>query len=338
MASPLQPPGDDVLLGGMQPIASVLRTPDERFENLEGMDFAPHYLFSKVVMTESGEPLRIHYLDEGPKDAKETVVLFHGTPDWCYIYRHIIPPIVAAGHRVIAPDLVGFGRSDKPGSVRDYTYERHVDWMSDVVVQLDIKDATFFMQDWGGMIGLRVLAKFPERFSRVICGNTLLGTGAGYIESIPPRFVMWIEKISPNVGTGTEGSIPSWGMILSKFVDSGNVSEADVVAYDAPYPDGSYMSGPRIFPRLLPLTDAHPTVAANKEAWRRLALYDKPFVTIWGPEDPACTLAVCQQFIDTIPGAAGQPHTHIAGAGHFIQEDDHESVTRCILAHIANNQ
>jgi len=335
---PLKPAGDDVLLGGLEPITEVLRTPDAQFENLEGYEFAPHYLYSKAVITASGEPLRIHYVDEGPRDAKETVLLLHGTPDWCYIYREIIPPLVAAGQRVIAPDLVGFGRSDKPTSVRDYTYERHVEWMSEVVVQLNIRSATLFCQDWGGMIGLRVLARFPERFDRTVIGNTLLGTGSQYLQAaLPERFIKWIEQISPTVGTGAEGTMPNWGNVLKLFVTSGKLTEADIKAYNAPFPDGKYMAGPRIFPRLLPLTDAHPTVAANKEAWRRLAQYKKPFATIWGPEDPACTVAVCQQFIDTIPGSAGQEHIKLPGAGHFVQEDDHEAVTKCILNHITNN-
>lgn len=283
----------------------ILRTPDERFAGLDGFDFSPHY--SEVIDGQDGTRLRIHHLDEGPRDAAP-VLLMHGEPSWCYLYRRFIPDLVARGHRVVAPDLVGFGRSDKPARRDDYTYERHVQWMSDWLTQLDLTGITLFCQDWGGLIGLRLVAAFPDRFARVVVSNTGLPVGAGATDG----FRAWLD-FSQNVPVFPVGMIVNGGCHR-------DLSPAEIAAYDAPFPDEAYKEGARQFPTLVPITPEHGSVAENKAAWDVLARFDKPLLTVFGAED-AITRGGERPFIDRVPGAKGQAHTVLQGAGHFLQED-----------------
>ncbi|ODU68344.1 MAG: haloalkane dehalogenase [Novosphingobium sp. SCN 66-18] len=283
----------------------ILRTPDERFAGLDGFDFSPHY--SEVIDGQDGTRLRIHHLDEGPRDAAP-VLLMHGEPSWCYLYRRFIPDLVARGHRVVAPDLVGFGRSDKPAQRNDYTYERHVQWMSDWLTQLDLTGITLFCQDWGGLIGLRLVAAFPDRFARVVVSNTGLPVGTGATDG----FRAWLD-FSQNVPVFPVGMIVNGGCHR-------DLSPAEIAAYDAPFPDETYKEGARQFPTLVPITPEHGSVAENKAAWDVLARFDKPLLTAFGAED-AITRGGERPFIDRVPGAKGQAHTILQGAGHFLQED-----------------
>ncbi|MBF5088624.1 haloalkane dehalogenase [Novosphingobium sp. NBM11] len=283
----------------------ILRTPDERFAGLDGFDFSPHY--SEVIDGQDGTRLRIHHLDEGPRDAAP-VLLMHGEPSWCYLYRRFIPDLVARGHRVVAPDLVGFGRSDKPARRDDYTYERHVQWMSDWLTQLDLTGITLFCQDWGGLIGLRLVAAFPDRFARVVVSNTGLPVGTGATDG----FRAWLD-FSQNVPVFPVGMIVNGGCHR-------DLSSAEIAAYDAPFPDETYKEGARQFPTLVPITPEHGSVAENKAAWDVLARFDKPLLTAFGAED-AITRGGERPFIDRVPGAKGQAHTVLQGAGHFLQED-----------------
>jgi len=281
----------------------VLRTPDERFEALADWPYAPHYA---TVTDADGTVMRLHYVDEGPRDAP-VVLLMHGEPSWAYLYRNIIAGLVARGHRVIAPDLIGFGRSDKPSLRTDYTYERHVAWMSQWLTGLDLKGLTLFCQDWGGLIGLRLVAAFPERFAAVTVGNTGLPVGTGWSEG----FKAWLD-FSQNTPTMPIGLIVNMGT-------GRDLSEAEVAAYDAPFPDETFKEGARQFPTLVPITPEHGSVAENKAAWAVLSAYDKPFLTAFSDGD-AVTRGGEAVFKDKVPGAAGQPHVILPG-GHFLQED-----------------
>jgi haloalkane dehalogenase len=283
----------------------VLRTPDARFAGLPDFPFAPHY---REIANGGGPPLRIHYLDEGPQTAAP-VLLLHGEPSWCYLYRHMIPPLAARGHRVLAPDLVGFGKSDKPAARNDYTFERHVDWMSEWLLALDLRDITLFCQDWGGLIGLRLVARFPERFARVVAGNTGLPSGGG---KAPLPFKLWVafSQWVPRFPVG-------W--LVSKGTVRG-LTGPEQAAYDAPFPDERYKAGVRQFPLLVPITDAHASVAECRQAWEVLSRFDKPFLTAFSDRDPI-TRGGARIFRERIPGAKGQPHTTIRRAGHFLQED-----------------
>ena len=279
----------------------ILRTPDDRFENLPDYPFAPSY-------RDVGPGLRLHYLDEGPPDAPP-VLLLHGEPSWSYLYRAMIPPLVARGHRVLAPDLIGFGRSDKPAARSDYTFERHVDWMSEWLTGLDLRGITLFCQDWGGLIGLRLVARFPERFAAVVAANTGLPAGGG---KIPLAFRLWLafSQYSPRLPVG-------W--LIGKGTKRGLTAE-ERRAYDAPFPDDRFKAGARQFPALVPFTDAHASVAECQRAWEVLERFDKPFITAFSDGDPITRggEAVLQA---RIPGARGQPHVTIRHAGHFLQED-----------------
>jgi len=287
-----------------------LRTNDECFSNLPGFPFAPHYI-------EVGG-LRIHYVDEGPRAASPTLLL-HGEPSWSYLYRKMIPLFVAAGHRVVAPDLVGFGRSDKPSRRDDYTYQRHVDWMRGVVEQLDLRSATLVCQDWGGLIGLRLAAEHPERFARIVAANTFLPTG-----DIPPgdAFKAW-RKYSQETPDFHVGGIVRGGCVT-------DLPPEVVAAYDAPFPDDRYKAGPRQFPMLVPTSPDDPAAIPNRKAWEVLSRWDKPFLTAFSDQDPI-TRGGAQIFQQGIPGAKGQPHTTITDAGHFLQEDKGEELARVVI-------
>jgi len=296
----------------------VLRTPDERFANLPGYAFAPHY-----VALAGG--LRVHFVDEGPRHAAP-VLMLHGEPSWSYLYRKMIPPIVAAGQRAVAPDLIGFGRSDKPVRREDYTYQRHVDWMRALIETLDLRRITLVCQDWGGLIGLRLVAEHPERFARVVAANTFLPTGD---RPASPAFVAW-QKYSQETPDFHVGGI----------VKGGCVSELPsevVAAYDAPFPDDRYKAGARQFPLLVPTAPDDPAAAPNRKAWEALARWEHPFLTAFSDSDPITRGAdrILQQ---AIPGARGQPHTTITGAGHFVQEDKGEELARIVIDFIARTE
>lgn len=282
---------------------NVLRTPDDRFVGLPDFPFEPHY------GTVADGTLRVHYLDEGPRDAAP-VLLLHGEPSWCFLYRHMIPLLVAAGHRVVAPDLVGFGRSDKPTEQSDYTFGRHVDWMAELLFdQLDLRDITFFGQDWGGLVGLRLVGAAPDRYARVVVGNTGLPTGDN-----PPNkaFLAWqnFSQTSPQFPIG---------MIVNGGCTTDLAPEV-IAAYDAPFPDDTYKAGARIFPSLVPTSTDDPARADNLAAWEVLERFERPFLCAFSDADPV-TKGGERAFIGRVPGTAGQPHVAIEGGGHFLQED-----------------
>jgi len=292
----------------------VLRTPDDRFRDLPAFPFAPHYV-------EVGG-LRIHYVDEGPRTAAP-VLMLHGEPSWSYLYRRMIPMVTAAGHRVVAPDLVGFGRSDKPARREEYTYQRHVDWLRGVVERLDLRNVTLVCQDWGGLLGLRLVAEHPDRFVRVVAANTFLPTGD---RDPGPAFRAW-QEYSQTTPVFHVGGIVKGGCATE-------IAPEVVAAYDAPFPTDAYTAGARQFPLLVPCRPDDPASPANRAAWEVLRRFEKPFLTAFSDLDPI-TGGADRLFQEAIPGAAGQPHTTIAGGGHFLQEDRGEALARVVVDFIA---
>jgi haloalkane dehalogenase len=296
----------------------ALRTPDERFAKLPGYPFAPHYL--------EVEGLRVHYVDEGPRTAAP-VLLLHGEPSWSFLYRKMIPIIVAAGHRAVAPDLIGFGRSDKPVQRSDYTYQRHVDWMRRALIdQLDLRGITLVCQDWGGLIGLRLAAEHADRFARIAAANTFLPTGD---RPAGDAFMAW-QKFSQEVPEFPTGMIVSGGCVTT-------LAPEVVAAYDAPFPDERYKAGARQFPMLVPISPNDPAVPANRKAWEVFRRWEKPFLTAFSDSDPI-TRGADLWLQETIPGAKGQPHTTIVGGGHFLQEDRGEDFARVVVDFIARTR
>jgi haloalkane dehalogenase len=297
----------------------ALRTPDDRFENLPGWTFAPRYT---EVPDGEGGTLRVHHVDEGPASANP-VLCMHGEPSWAYLYRKMIPVFTGAGYRAVAPDLVGFGRSDKPTELDDYTYQRHVDWMTAWLDAVDLEHATLVCQDWGALIGLRLLAENPDRFDRVVVANGFLPTG----DAAPGEaFLRWREysQTTPNFHVG--------GII--KGGCRTELSEDVIAAYDAPFPDDSYKAGARAFPSLVPTSPDDPAHDANTAAWHTLRGYERPFLCAFSDSDPI-TRGGEAMFIGQVPGTAGQPHTTIEGAGHFLQEDKGEQLAQLITDFIA---
>jgi haloalkane dehalogenase len=286
----------------------ILRTPDDRFANLEDWGLEPRY--TEVDAGDgSGKKLRIAHYEAGPAGAAETFLLMHGEPSWSYLYRKMLPGLTQAGHRVVMPDLVGFGRSDKPAALGDYTYERHVAWMLGWFDANGLDNLTFFGQDWGGLVGLRLVTARPDRFRRVAVSNTGLP-----VADRPPSeaFRNW-QKFSREIPEFTVGKLVGGGCAVRP-------SAAVVAAYDAPFPDESYKSGARIFPSLYPDGDDHPSNIANRAAWRVLESWTKPFLTCFSDGDPV-TAGGHRTFEQMVPGAAGQKHTIVEGGGHFVQED-----------------
>ncbi|MEX0310270.1 MAG: haloalkane dehalogenase [Tateyamaria sp.] len=283
----------------------VLRTDDARFDGLPDFDFAPHYV---GINDGEGGQLRLHYLDEGPQDG-DVVLLMHGEPTWCYLYRHMIPVFTDAGHRVFAPDLVGFGRSDKPTQRSDYTYQRHVDWMSDWLRSVDLTDITLVCQDWGGLIGLRLLAAMPERFKRLVVANTALPTGD---RPMSEAFKAW-RDYSQTTDPFNSGRIVFGGTETK-------LTPEEVAAYNAPFPDASYQAGARQFPMLVPDSPDDPAAQPNRDAWKTLETLDLPVLTAFGAQDKVMA-GVEKLFQHKMKGAQGQPHVIFEGAGHFLQED-----------------
>ncbi|MDX1504014.1 MAG: haloalkane dehalogenase [Thermoanaerobaculia bacterium] len=290
----------------------ALRTPDARFADLPDYPFAPRYV--------EVDGLRMHYVDEGPRDAAP-ILMLHGEPSWSYLYRHMIPPC-AKRHRVVAPDLVGFGRSDKPRRVADYTYERHMEWMRGFLDALDLDRITLVCQDWGSLLGLRLAVEQPDRFDRVTVGNGFLATG----DRRPPRaFFIWRR-------------FARWSPLfpISKIVDKGSfrtLTDGERRAYDAPFPSARYKAGARAFPRLVPVSPDDPAAPACRAAWEALSRWEKPFLTAFSNGDPIMRGGdrVLQAHV---PGSAGQPHTTLKG-GHFLQEDAGPEWAQLILRWLA---
>jgi haloalkane dehalogenase len=302
-------------------IMEALRTPDDRFVNLPGWPYAPQYTTIASGVSGDSTTLRIAHIDEGPRDSAATVLCMHGEPSWSYLYRKMIPVFVAAGHRVVAPDLIGFGRSDKPVERSDYTYERHVAWMSDWLTSNDLSRLTLVCQDWGGLIGLRLVAAFPERFDRVVVANTFLPVG-----DRPPSdaFMAW-RNYSQTVPEFKVGRIVEGGCARRPLAPE------VVAAYDAPFPDDRFKAGARVFPTLVPISTDDPSSKANIAAWQVLERFDKPVLTAFSDADPV-TKGGDRGFQQRVPGTSGQPHTTIVNAGHFLQEDAGEE-----LAHVVND-
>lgn len=321
------------------------RTPDERFENLADYPFEPNY--HHVADGEGGE-LRVHYLDEGDRDGP-VVLLMHGQPAWSYLYRYMIPPLVDAGFRVVVPDLVGFGRSDKPTRVEDYTYARHVAWMSEWLTALDLDGITIFCQDWGSLIGLRLVAAFPDRFAGVGLANGALPTGnvpramavvmkAAYKwlpvvraedleerftkKSVIPGFLYWRKYCAKSNDFDIGHTIAC--------VSFGPLSEDARTAYNAPFPDDSYKAGPRRFPSLVPIFHNEPEVEENKAAWQVLRAFDKPFMVAFSDSDPLMA-GLEKKFLDQVPGCNGVAHRTVKNAGHFLQQEAPEQCVQAIL-------
>jgi haloalkane dehalogenase len=309
----------------------ILRTPDERFGSLPGYPFEPHYV---DVQAEGIEPVRMHYVDAGPADGAP-ILLVHGQPTWSYLYRKTISVLVDNGMRAIAPDHIGFGRSDKLTDTTDYTLERHIDWLRSLVARLDLHDVTLVVQDWGGPIGLGVLAREPGRFARVLAANTVLHTSdpslAGRLEWANHRveggrvvlqeslldYILYYQR-SPDI-------------VPSLFVNAvaGPLPDDVRAAYDAPFPDASYQAGLRQLTALIPLTRNDPGAAINGATMASLAKWERPFLTAFSDGDPA-TRGWDTVFQERIPGASGQSHVTIAGAGHFVQEQKGEELGRII--------
>ncbi len=301
----------------------VLRTPDECFLGLPEYPFAPNYIDIDCGL--DATRLRMHYVDAGPATAAP-VLMLHGEPSWSYLYRRMIPIVAKAGHRVLAPDLIGFGRSDKPAARDDYSFQRHVDWLGAFVRALDLQSITLVCQDWGGLLGLRLVAEMPERFARVVAANTFLPTG----DSRPgAAFLAWREF------SQTVPVFPT-GQIIAKGCCKPLPAEV-LAAYDAPFPDESYKAGARAFPALVPASPDDPASEPNRQAWTRLMQFDKPFLTAFSDSDPITrgADAVLQRLI---PGASGQAHTTLVGGGHFLQEDCGEELAKVIVtfASLAN--
>ncbi len=279
----------------------ALRTPDDRFSQLPDFAYPPRYVDVRG--------LQMAWVEDGPVDG-EPVLLLHGEPSWSFLYRTVMPVLAEAGLRAIAPDLIGFGRSDKPADPDEHSYARHVEWVRAFAFDaLDLHDVTVVGQDWGGLIGLRLVAEHPERFARVVAANTGLPTGDHSMPEVWHRFRNLV-RTAPRLS-------------VSRIVQAGCQAElsADVLAaYDAPFPDESLMAGVRAMPNLVPTTPDDPATAANRAAWRRLSAWDRPFLVAFSDKDPI-TSAMAPVFIRTMPGAAGIDHPVLTGAGHFLQED-----------------
>ena len=283
----------------------VLRTPESCFENLPGYDFLPHY---QMIEDDDGTHLRVHYLDEGPHDA-DPILLMHGNPSWAYLYRKMIPGLRATGRRVIAVDLIGCGRSDKPAKRRDYTQARHVNWMGKWLRAMNLNNITLFCQDWGGTIGLNLVAEMPERFDRVVASNTGLPIGDGANKTL--RVWQRLMRILPSFPLKTA---------FRRAVKSEDFDDEILRGYLAPFPGRKYQAGIMQFPQLIAVFADNPGVAQNRKALEKLGQFEKPFLTLFGNRDKV-SRGFEKVFIDLVPGARGQKHKIIKGAGHFSQED-----------------
>ncbi len=292
----------------------ILRTPDERFNDLPDFPFA-----AKYVQVEDN--LRMHYVDEGPRDAP-LILMLHGEPSWCFLYRHMIAHCVEAGLRVVAPDLIGFGRSDKPMRLTDYSYQSHCDWLVAFLDKLGLREITLVGQDWGSLIGLRVAAENSDRFARIVIGNGFLPTGEGkppLVFKIWKAFALWTPVFPTsrivNLGTGR------------------TLNDDEQRAYDAPYPSRKYQAGARAFPKLVPISTNDPAAPANLKAWEALGRWNKPFLTTFSKGDPIMR-GLDIKLREQIPGSEGLPHKTLRG-GHFLQEDSPQEFAQAVIDLIA---
>jgi len=318
---------------GIAPIAGatfrnvvILRTPDARFDDLEGWPYEPHYV-------EVGEGLRMHFVDEGPADGA-TVLLAHGEPTWGYLYRKMIPGLVAGGCRVVVPDLIGFGRSDKPAARSDYTYVRHVDWTREFLDAIGLVDIILFGQDWGGLLFLVHVGRQPDRFRAVVAANTGLPDPAivetrtaEEIAAVRGPFLAWFqwsqerERLLPSEVVGGDCPLNQTGHTLTR---------GEAAAYDAPFPDESYCAGARQFPLLVPLDTTDPPAGMLRAAWKGLDSYDRPFVTAFADQEDI-TRGFEAGLQQRVPGAAGQQHITVPNSGHFLQEHAPDQLVETIL-------
>ncbi|MFP6815672.1 MAG: haloalkane dehalogenase [Pseudomonadales bacterium] len=333
------------------------RTPDDRFQNLDGYPFPANYV--QVADPDGGE-LRMHYLDEGPPEG-ELILCLHGQPTWSYLYRLMIPLFVDAGFRVVAVDFIGFGKSDKPTQRSDYTYARHVAWTSALITKLNLTDITMVCQDWGGLIGLRAATELPERFVRIVTANTGLpdanGVEGGRVQQISDAMrahydSLPVHQSAPEMGAAMIGDSSGMGFLhwvkfcaetpalrvsdVVNFSSGGGLSDSQVAAYDAPFPDDGYMAGARQFPSLVPIMPDNPAIASNRDAWKVLENWEKPFLTAFSDSDPV-TAGAHVRFQESAPGAKTQKHVTIEGAGHFLQEQAPEALASAVLTFIADN-
>ena len=335
----------------------TLRTPDDRFADLPGYPFAPRYA---DLPDPDGGTLRMHYVDEGPADA-EPILCLHGQPTWSYLYRKMIPRFVAAGYRAVAPDFVGFGRSDKPTGRADYTYERHVEWLKAFLAGASLTNITLVCQDWGGLIGLRAAAEVPERFARIVAANTGLPDAPGvadadaggigetmraYQAGLPVHqgvadmaaamlgdtsgmgFLHWVKFCSETTTLRVSEVVGHMG--------ANGLTEGAAAGYDAPFPEDRYMAGARQFPSLVPIMPDNAAIPANRAAWRVFEGWEKPFLTAFSDRDPV-TAGAYKRFQESVPGARGQDHVTIEGAGHFLQEDAPDVLASAVLKFVADN-
>ena len=293
----------------------VLRTPDSRFEDLPGFDLPARYA---DVPDGQGGSLRMAYVADGPADGP-VVLLLHGEPTWSFLYRSMLGPLAAAGFRAVAPDLVGFGRSDKPELVSDHTYARHLDWLRALLDALDLRGVTLFCQDWGGLLGLRLVAEQPDRFAAVVASNTGLPTGD---RPMPPAWQAFRDMVR-------SAPVLDVGRMVAAGCRRG-LDPAVRAAYDAPFPDPAYQAGPRAMPGLVPNTPDDPEAEPNRAAWGALARFERPFLTAFSDGDPI-TAGADRPLRSTVPGAAGLEHPTVAGAGHFVQEDAGEELARIVV-------
>ncbi len=292
----------------------VLKADLARFATIPDYPFAENWIDIDLGEGFSG---RMHYIDEGPKDAPP-VLLFHGEPSWSFLYRKMIPVLVEAGFRCLAPDLIGFGKSDKPDDIAFYSYDRHVDWLKQWREGAVPQTAALFCQDWGGLLGLRMVGEEPDKFSCVTASNTFLPTGG----SPSPAFLAWREfaKSSPEFMIGE---------LLQRATATDRTAE-EVAAYDAPFPDEPSKAGARAFPALVPVEDGMDGIAQNIAAWKGLAAYDRPFLTLFGADDPV-TGGLGATLADRIKGAEGMPHEILETCGHFCQEDRPVELARGVI-------
>jgi len=265
----------------------------------------------------------MHYLDEGPSDG-DIVLLLHGEPSWSFLYRKMIPVFVAAGYRTIVPDLIGFGKSDKPAEMDDYSYASHTEWLLALITQLNLSGINMFCQDWGGLLGLRIAGLQPHLFSRIVAGNTMLPNGKGKASE---AFLQW-QAYSKSAEV----------LAIDKIMQNSTVSELtedELNAYWSPFPDKEYMAGAKIFPSLVPTSPEDPAVPTNIEAWKGLSSFTKPFLCLFSDKDPITAGGdrVLKKFI---PGTNGMPHQIITDAGHFLQEDKGEDIAKIMVGFMQN--
>jgi haloalkane dehalogenase len=316
--------------------AGVHRTPDAAFADLPDFPFTPNYI--------EVDGMRMHYVDEG-RDNMKTIFLLHGQPSWSYLYRHMIPEFVAAGYRVIAPDLIGFGRSDKPASSDTHHYQAHVDWMTSFVQQLGIKNAAVFMQDWGGMIGLRVLANNPDWASHLVVANTALGNAKGPFKYILPRMLKAMRIFAGNASIDDLAAKQSYGnwagyFLRSKNIEIGKVmqilttsklSPSEMAAYDAPFSDSRFFAGPRKMPQIVAAQQDE-----GRDAWAKLGQSSRPVLTLFSDKDPFLADQGIDKQFQALPGAASQPHETITNASHFLQEDSGAEIAGKVVKWLGN--